>query len=57
LENTWRAGFRSSGSLTPPRQTVTVYRSLTQTEQFGIDGTLTAEPVLPGCSVEVRRFF
>jgi len=41
----------------PTRQTVTVYRSLTQTEQFGIDGILTAEPVLPGFSVEVGRFF
>jgi Uma2 family endonuclease len=41
----------------PARQTVTVYRSLTETEQFDVDDTITAEPILPGFSVPVRRFF
>jgi Uma2 family endonuclease len=41
----------------PVRETVTVYRSLSQTEQFGASNTITAEPVLPGFSVPVRRFF
>jgi Uma2 family endonuclease len=41
----------------PARETVTVYRSLTQTEQFSASDVITAEPVLPGFSAEVRRFF
>jgi len=41
----------------PARETVTVYRSLSQTEQFGASDTITAEPVLPGFSVMVSRFF
>ena len=41
----------------PVRQTVTVYRSLTETQQLDVDDTITAEPVLPGFSVPIRRFF
>ena len=41
----------------PKRQTVTVYRSLSQTEQFRVSDTISAEPVLPGFSVQVSRFF
>lgn len=43
----------------PFRQTVTVYRSLSDTEQLGVNDTITGEPVLPGfCfSAPVRRFF
>jgi Uma2 family endonuclease len=41
----------------PTRETVTVYRSLTQTEQRNGGDTITAEPVLPGFSVKVSRFF
>ncbi|HEX5000730.1 MAG TPA: Uma2 family endonuclease [Terriglobia bacterium] len=41
----------------PRRQTVTIYRSLTDTEQRSIDDIITAEPVLPGFSVPIRLFF
>jgi len=41
----------------PARQTVTVYRSLTETEQLSSKDMITAEPVLPGFSVPVRRLF
>jgi Uma2 family endonuclease len=41
----------------PRRQSVTVYRSLTDTERLDIDATITAEPVLPGFSATVRSFF
>ena len=41
----------------PARQTVTVYRSLTDTQQLTSNDLITAEPVLPGFSVPVRRFF
>jgi Uma2 family endonuclease len=41
----------------PKRQTVTVYRSLTDTERLDIHATITAEPVLPGFSATVRSFF
>ena len=41
----------------PARQTVTIYRSLTETEQLTATDTITAEPVLPGFSVPVSRFF
>ena len=41
----------------PKRQTVTVYRSLTDTQQLGPADTITAEPVLPGFSAAVHRFF
>jgi len=44
-------------ALPPTRETVTVYRSLTQTEQRNGGDTITAEPVLPGFSVKVSRFF
>src|ERR1051326_2027008 len=32
----------------PDRETVTIYRSLSQTEQLGSEDTITADPVLPG---------
>ena len=41
----------------PQCETVTVYRSLSQTEQFGVKDVITAEPVLPGFSCPVSRFF
>jgi len=41
----------------PARQTVTVYRSLTDTQQLTSNDLITAEPVLPGFSVPVRRIF
>lgn len=41
----------------PERQTVTIYRSLTDTEQLTAADRITAEPVLPGFSADVRLFF
>jgi Uma2 family endonuclease len=41
----------------PARETVTVYRSFTQTEQLNAGDVLSGEPVLPGFSVKVSRFF
>jgi Uma2 family endonuclease len=39
------------------RQTVTIYRSLTETQQLTSKDTITAEPGLPGFSAPVSRFF
>jgi Uma2 family endonuclease len=41
----------------PERQTVTIYRSLSQTEQLSSKDIITAEPILPGFSCSVSRFF
>jgi Uma2 family endonuclease len=41
----------------PRRQSVTVYRSLTDTEQLTSSDTITADPVLPGFSAPVSSFF
>ncbi len=41
----------------PQDQTVTVYRSLTQTQRFTASDVIDAEPVLPGFSCNVSRFF
>jgi Uma2 family endonuclease len=41
----------------PARETVTIYRSLSLTEQLGSTDTITAEPVLPGFTCLVSRFF
>jgi Uma2 family endonuclease len=41
----------------PTRETVTVYRSLSQTEQLSPKDVITAEPILPGFSCQVSRFF
>jgi Uma2 family endonuclease len=41
----------------PARQTVTVYRSLTETQQLTSKDTITAQPVLAGFSASIRRFF
>jgi Uma2 family endonuclease len=41
----------------PKQKTVTVYRSFSNTEQYGPDDTITAEPVLQGFSCLVARFF
>ncbi|HLQ76311.1 MAG TPA: Uma2 family endonuclease [Terriglobia bacterium] len=41
----------------PERETVTIYRSLTDTEQRTVADRITAEPVLPGFSADVRLFF
>lgn len=41
----------------PAQKTITVYHSLSQTQQFTTDDVITAEPVLPGFSCPVSRFF
>ena len=41
----------------PVHKTITVYRSLSQTEQYPADDTITAEPLLPGFSCRVSRLF
>jgi Uma2 family endonuclease len=41
----------------PARETVTVYRSLSQTEQLHSKDIITAEGILPGFSSSVSRFF
>jgi Uma2 family endonuclease len=41
----------------PAERTVTVYRSLSNIQRFTSDDTITAEPVLPGFSCAVSRFF
>lgn len=41
----------------PKKETVTVYRSLSDTQRFSSSDTITAEPVLPGFSCIVSRFF
>jgi Uma2 family endonuclease len=41
----------------PERKTVTAYRSLIDTQRFTGDEILTADPVLPGFSCEVSKFF
>jgi|SRR5712671_2668169 len=41
----------------PRTQTVTAYRSLSQTEVFAVNDTINAKPVLPGFACLVSRFF
>ena len=41
----------------PKAQTVTAYRSLTNIQQFTATDTISAEPILPGFSCLVSRFF
>ena len=41
----------------PSRETVTVYRSLSDTIQLGREDTIEADSVLPGFSSAVARFF
>jgi len=41
----------------PKDQNVTVYRSLTQTQRFTSNDIIDAEPVLPGFSCMVSRFY
>jgi len=41
----------------PQKQSVTEYRSLNQTRQFTASDTITVEPILPGFSCLVSRFF
>ena len=41
----------------PARKTVTMYRSLSEIRQFASEDIITAEPVLPGFSCPVSRFF
>jgi len=41
----------------PKRKTVTAYRSLSATVQYTADDTITAEPILPGFSCTVSKFF
>jgi Uma2 family endonuclease len=41
----------------PREQTITVYRSLTDTNRLAGDATITAEPILPGFSAPIRSFF
>ena len=59
------AGYRHSvvGGVTivwlvdPAERTVTVYRSLSNIQRFTSNDTITGEPVLPGFSCAVSRFF
>ena len=41
----------------PKRKTVTAYRSLSETRQYTTEDTITAEPILPGFSCSVSKFF
>ena len=41
----------------PKRETVTAYRSLSETQRYSDGETITAEPVLPGFSSNVSKFF
>jgi Uma2 family endonuclease len=41
----------------PAQQTVTIYRSLTQTERLAGNDIVTADPVLPGFTVPIAEFF
>lgn len=41
----------------PESRTVTVYRSLSDTEHFAESDTITADPVVPGFSARVSEFF
>ena len=41
----------------PAHQTVTVYRSLSDTAQYSAQDVITAEPALPGFSCPVSQFF
>jgi Uma2 family endonuclease len=41
----------------PDQRTITVYRSLCETHRYTPADTVTAEPVLPGFSSPVSRFF
>ena len=41
----------------PKHETVTAYRSLSDTQHYSAGETITAEPVLPGFSCNVSRFF
>ena len=41
----------------PAHETVTVYRSLSDTEQYSAQDVITAEPPLPGFSCPVSQFF
>jgi len=41
----------------PGAKTVTAYRSLTDIQQFTAEDTISAEPVLPGFTCLVSRFF
>jgi len=41
----------------PAQKTVTEYRSLSEIKQYSGDGVISAEPVLPGFSSSIARFF
>ena len=41
----------------PKAETVTIYRSLSDTERLTAADTITADPVLPGFSAKVSDFF
>jgi Uma2 family endonuclease len=41
----------------PKQKTVTEYRSLSETQQYSGDDVISAEPVLPGFSCPISRFF
>jgi Uma2 family endonuclease len=41
----------------PVRKTVTAYRSLSEIQQYSSEDWITAEPILPGFSCMVSRFF
>jgi Uma2 family endonuclease len=41
----------------PKTQTVTAYQSLSNIQQFTANDTISAEPILPGFTCPVSRFF
>jgi Uma2 family endonuclease len=50
-------GVPSVWLVDPALETVTIYRSLSQTEQLNSQDIITAEGILPGFSCPVSRFF
>ena len=41
----------------PAHRTVTAYRSLSETQKYSLEDTIAAEPILPGFSCPVSKFF
>lgn len=41
----------------PKQKTVTAYRSLSETRQYSAEDIIAAEPILPGFSCPVSKFF
>jgi Uma2 family endonuclease len=51
------AGSKMVWVVDPEARTITVYRSASQVQVFGMGDTLTAEDVLPGFSTPVAALF